>query len=362
MANGVKFRARQGTFSSRRAALLRLAPGTVPRRPRADLVVPAPGDFCYGRALKMASAPSVPAGTIASGIPVEATAEAGRITIVIPAYNEEHAIKSVLASLLAQLPAAVAEVIVVDDGSTDRTGDIAEESGVRVLRQPTNRGYGASLKAGIRAATGEYILTMDADGQHRIDDVQSLCQAVGADRRVDCVIGHRTKLIHSPLWRMPGKWFLTSLARILTGKRIGDLNSGLRIMRRDVILRYVHLCPSGFSFSTTSTFALASRGYRVQFVPIVVERRSGKSTVSVTTGFQTILLVLRLASLFNPLRVFLPLSLLFIIGGASWTIPYLIAGQGVTVASMLAMITGVNLFGLGLICDQVAQLRLERFE
>jgi glycosyltransferase involved in cell wall biosynthesis len=310
----------------------------------------------------MVSAPSVPLPGVASGIPLEAASEVGRITIVIPAHNEEHAIKDVLDGLLARLPASVAEVIVVDDGSSDRTGALAEEAGVRVLRQPTNRGYGASLKAGIRAATTEYILTMDADGQHRVDDVQNLCQAVHSDHRVDCIIGHRTKLIHSPLWRMPGKWFLTSLARILTGKRIGDLNSGLRIMRRDVILRYVHLCPSGFSFSTTSTFAFASRGYRIQFVPIVVERRSGKSTVSVATGFQTILLVMRLASLFNPLRVFLPLSLLFIVGGGLWTVPYLMADQGVTVASMLAMITGVNLFGLGLICDQVAQLRLERFE
>jgi hypothetical protein len=133
-------------------------------------------------------------------------------------------------------------------------------------------------------------------------------------------------------------------------------------MRRDVILRYMHLCPSGFSFSTTSTFALASRGYRVEFVPIRVERRVGKSTVSLATGFQTILLVLRLASLFNPLRVFLPLAFFFIIGGGLWSIPYLLSGEGFTIAAMLSVLTGVTLFGLGLICDQVAQLRLERFE
>lgn len=315
----------------------------------------------------MATAPSVspsvsPPG-LATGIDLEPELAAGRITIVIPAHNEESSIQRVLSSLLSGLPDAVSEVIVVDDGSTDRTGELATQAGVRVLRQPTNRGYGASLKAGIRAAKTEYVLTMDADGQHRVEDVQGICQAVrDSGDRVDCVIGHRTQLLHSPLWRMPGKWFLTIQARILTGKRIGDLNSGLRVMRRDVILRYVHLCPSGFSFSTTSTFALASRGYRLQFVPIVVERRSGKSTVSVKTGFQVILLVLRLACLFNPLRLFLPLSLLFIVGGALWTVPYLLEDQGVTVASMLAIVTGVILFALGLICDQVAQLRLERFE
>ena len=190
------------------------------------------------------------------------------VTIVIPAHNEEGAIGSVLSALRGVAHPALREVIVVDDGSSDRTGEIAQASGVRVIRQPSNRGYGAALKAGIRAASSEYVLTMDADGQHRIEDVLKLCDAVSAEGAADCVIGHRTKLVHSPLWRMPGKWFLTHLARVLTRKEIRDLNSGLRVMRREVIVRYMHLCPAGFSFSTTSTFALASRGYRLEFVPI----------------------------------------------------------------------------------------------
>jgi glycosyltransferase involved in cell wall biosynthesis len=310
----------------------------------------------------MASAFPVASERMISEIPPAPMRELRPVTIVIPAHNEEGAIGDVLESLLAQLPPTVAEVILVNDGSSDRTQEIAEAAGVRVIRQPSNRGYGAALKAGIRAANTDYVLTMDADGQHRQEDVAKLCAAVSGEVPADCVIGHRTQLVHSPLWRMPGKWFLTRLARVLTRKEILDLNSGLRVMRRDVIVRYMHLCPSGFSFSTTSTFALASRGYRVEFLPIRVERRVGKSTVSVATGFQTILLVLRLASLFNPLRVFLPLSLFFMIGGSLWTIPYLLNGQGITVAAMLAFLTGVTLFGLGLICDQVAQLRLERFE
>jgi glycosyltransferase involved in cell wall biosynthesis len=310
----------------------------------------------------MTTAPSVAPNLASTSSPANSTRAGCRISIVIPAHNEEGAIGNVLAGLCDHTPEGVDEIIVVDDGSTDRTGEIAEAAGVRVIRQPSNRGYGAALKAGIRTAGGEYILTMDADGQHRLEDVVKLCAAVSRELPADCVIGHRTKLVHSPLWRMPGKWFLTRLARVLTRKEILDLNSGLRVVRRDVIVRYMHLCPAGFSFSTTSTFALASRGYRVEFVPIHVERRIGKSSVSVATGFQTILLILRLASLFNPLRVFLPLSFLFIVGGSLWTIPYLLDGQGITVAAMLAVLTGVTLFGLGLICDQVAQLRLERFE
>jgi hypothetical protein len=203
---------------------------------------------------------------------------------------------------------------------------------------------------------------MDADGQHRLADVIKLCETVRDGQAPDCVIGHRTALVHSPLWRMPGKWMLTRMARILTQRKIPDLNSGLRIVRRDVLLKYIHLCPAGYSFSTTITIAMLSRGYAVKFVPIRVEPRVGKSLVNVRAGFQTIMLVLRLATLFNPLRVFLPLSLFCIVAGVGWGVPYALQGQGVTVAAMLLMITGVLLFGLGLICDQVAQLRLERYE
>jgi glycosyltransferase involved in cell wall biosynthesis len=293
---------------------------------------------------------------------LHALATSGQISIVIPAHNEEGAIGDVIRKLQASLPSNVAEIIVVDDGSRDRTAELVAETSARLVRHPTNRGYGAALKTGIRTAVGEYIMTVDADGQHRIEDVQQLCQAIQIDQAPDMVIGHRTALLHSSLWRMPGKWVLTQLARVLTQREIRDLNSGLRVMRRDVLLRYMHLCPSGFSFSTTITFALASRGYKVDFVPIKVEKRIGTSTVSVRTGFQTILLILRLASLFNPLRIFLPLSFVSFFAGVAWAIPYLLRHQGLTVASMLLLVTSVLLFALGLICDQVAQLRLERYE
>lgn len=298
----------------------------------------------------------------AADVPEQPAATDRTVAIVIPAHNEEQAIGDVLAALVDGVPASVTEIIMVDDGSGDRTAEIAEATGVKVVRHPTNRGYGAALKTGIREATADFILTMDADGQHRLEDVAKLCERATSAEVPECVIGNRTKRLHSPLWRMPGKWVLTRLAQFLTQRKIPDLNSGLRLIRRDVALRYARLCPQGFSFSTTITMALLSRGYGVEFIPIEVAARKGTSTVSVRTGFQTILLVVRLATLFNPLRIFLPASLIAIVAGIGWGARYAIAGQGITVASMLAILTGVLLFALGLICDQVAQLRLERYE
>jgi hypothetical protein len=161
---------------------------------------------------------------------------------------------------------------------------------------------------------------------------------------------------------MPGKWILGLMGNYLTRRSIPDLNSGFRLIRRDVALKYLHVCPSGFSFSTTITMALLSRGYNVAYIPIDVEKRVGKSTVSIATGLDTIILIMRIASLFNPLRIFVPASILAGMAGIAWGVPIALAGHGISVGSMLAIVTSILLFGLGLICDQVSQLRLERFE
>lgn len=280
------------------------------------------------------------------------------ITIIIPAFNEEGSIGKVVGDIKSAWP-TLKEVIVIDDGSTDQTRAIAKQSGATVISHKQNRGYGASLKDGIRAAASAYVITMDADGQHSADMLASLMVLA---RDNDMVIGHRQGLMHSEWWRMPGKWFLSLLANYLARRRIPDLNSGLRLIRRETALRYLHLCPKGFSFSTTITMALISRSYRVTYVPIVVRPRTGRSTVKLTTGLDTIILILRIATLFDPLRVFIPISFMAGLGGVLWGIPYALAGRGVSVASMLAIVTGILLFGLGLLCDQISQLRLERYE
>jgi glycosyltransferase involved in cell wall biosynthesis len=282
-----------------------------------------------------------------------------KVTVLIPAFNESQAIGFVIEHIQAICSGVVEEIIVIDDGSGDETGFIAKKVGANVICHKQNLGYGAALKTGIRHAKTEFVLTMDADGQHQAEDVLRLWELA---EDCDMVVGQRISLLHSPLWRMPGKWLLWSMANYLTRRRIPDLNSGLRLIRRDVALRYLHLCPSGFSFSTTITMALLSRGYSVAYVPIQAKKRVGKSTVSVATGLDTIILILRIAALFNPLRVFIPISLLIGLVGLVWGIPFALAGRGVSVGSMLAIVTAILLFGLGLLCDQISQLRLERFE
>ncbi len=282
-----------------------------------------------------------------------------QLTIIIPAYNEGQSIATVVHDVFTECNELIHEVIVVDDGSSDQTASIAETTSARVIRHSRNQGYGAALKTGIHAAQTEFVLTMDSDGQHKAQFVKQLWQIA---EESDMVVGERTALIHSPLWRMPGKWLLGKMADYMTRTKIPDLNSGLRLMRRDVVLKYIHLCPSGFSFSTTITIALLKRGYRVQYVPIQVEKRIGKSKVSLSTGLDTLILILRLASLFDPLRIFLPFSIVITITGIMWGLPLALLGRGVSVGAMLAVVTGVLLFVLGLMSDQISQLRLERFE
>lgn len=282
------------------------------------------------------------------------------LTIIIPAYNEAPALAAVLQSLkgVAAIDDGCPEVIVVDDGSSDDTAAVADRHGATVVRHARNLGYGAALKSGFKRATTPFVATMDADGQHTIESLGALW----AERHeADMVVGARSGL-HSPLWRMPGKWCLGAMARYLSRQSIPDLNSGLRVYRRDVLMRYLHICPSGFSLTTTITLAFLSRGWRVVYTPITVRPRTGRSTVTVATGFETIILILRIVSLFNPLRVFVPAAAVTAGAGIVWGVPIALAGRGISVGSMLAIVTAVILFALGLICDQISQLRMERFE
>ena len=282
------------------------------------------------------------------------------VTIIVPALNEETSIGLVLSDLQSVLPEV--EIVVVNDGSTDNTASIAKKAGVKVINHHKNFGYGTSLRNAILASDREYVLTCDADGQHRAVDVKRMIEE---NNGCDMLIGCRDNESHQPLMRRPGKFVLRHFANYLAGQKIPDLNSGLRMIRREVILKYMHLMPSGFSFSSTSTFAFLKGTYRVEWLPITVNERIGKSTVSlVKHGPQTMMLMIRLTVLFEPLKVFLTaFSFSFLLFLISISVDIAFADdKGIGDATVILFISSILIFLFGLVCDQVAALRREFHE
>lgn len=277
------------------------------------------------------------------------------LTILVPAYNEEKIIASIVEDLL-RLRKENWEILVVDDGSTDKTYDILSSfSGIRVIKHPKNKGYGAALKTGIKNATGEYIITLDSDGQHNPEYIKELLEHI---KDYDMVATYRTQWFHSSLWRMPGKWLIVRLANYLSRSKIPDLNSGFRAFKKDIVSKYLHLCPNGFSFSTTITLTLLCEGYDIKFIPIKARKRVGKSTVSIRAGLETILLIFRLITLFNPLRIFIPISLLFGSVGGLLLIGDII-NKNLNDSTVLLILASVLVFLFGLMADQMAHIRRE---
>jgi glycosyltransferase involved in cell wall biosynthesis len=280
------------------------------------------------------------------------------LTVVIPAYNEKDGIKGVLEDVRAVVPTA--ELLVIDDSSTDDTGQIAATAGARVIRHRTNRGYGGSLKTGVRAARGEVVVLMDADGQHQAKYIPLLVERLEDH---DFAVGERTNALRIAGTRLPGKIVLGWVVNLLAGTRITDINCGFRAARRAELAHILPLLPNGFSFSTTSTLTYIKLGRSVSFLPMETRRRVGKSTVHpLRDGYRTIMLIVRLMALFDPLQVFLPIAIALVSLGLLYGLfQALTKGQGIPVAAMLSVTTGLISFLLGVVCDQISALRLERY-
>jgi glycosyltransferase involved in cell wall biosynthesis len=286
-----------------------------------------------------------------------------RFSIVIPAYQEAGGIAATLRELAAAVPADT-EIILVDDGSADETAARAESvPGIRVLRHPVNRGYGAALVTGMRAARGEFVCWYDADGQHRPQDLLAVCRTL-AEEGLDYCIGVRGADSHADRRRRLGKWVLGVAVRIIAGRPVADYNSGLRGFRREVVLRYAHLLPKRFGASTVSTLLMLERGYRGMEIPIVVRPRIGKSSVrQVRDGTRTLFLLLQLILLFNPLRFYGGLGLFLMTAGLIYGLYRAYAERlGFPVLGALAVILGIQILVFGLLADQISALRRERFE
>jgi len=276
-------------------------------------------------------------------------------SVVIPAFNEAPSIGSLVAALNGV--AAWHEIIVVDDGSSDDTAARAAAGGARVVRHPYNKGNGAAVKTAVRHATGRFILIVDGDGQHRAADAPRLVAPLDP---YDLVVGARAQHTQANTARRIGNRILNRLATFLTEHDIPDLTSGFRAARREYLLEFLHLLPNGFSTPTTTTLAFIKAGYSVRFEPIEAAQRQGASNIHFASdGFQFFLILLKVITIYSPLRIFVPISAAaFLLGAAyaAWTIA---TQSHVTNSSVLLILLSVVIFLVGLISEQISSLRFE---
>lgn len=282
------------------------------------------------------------------------------ISIVIPAFNEEQSMRAVINEMRELLSAhsISAEFVVVDDGSRDQTANEAKAAGARVIQHRSNRGYGASLKTGIVHARHDIIAITDADGTY---PAHYIPQMLAEMEHSDMVVGARNGAnVKIPLIRRPAKWVLKVLANYVSGQKIPDLNSGLRIFRRDVVMQYFAILPDQFSFTTTITMAMLCDKYAVTYIPIDYRKRAGKSKIVAWDAGSFAILILRTAMLFKPLRVFIPLALVCLLYGLTKMTVDMFRDPNISASATLALMGAMQLTLVGMLGEAIAS-RLGRF-
>jgi len=275
------------------------------------------------------------------------------LSIVIPAKNESAAIGKVVRTAKSEYPDA--EIIVVDDGSTDATARIAEEAGAMVIRHPESLGNGAAVKSGARVARGEILALMDGDGQHDPREIGRLLQKL--DQGYEMAVGARDSGSHANVGRLIGNKLYNELASRLSGRRITDLTSGFRLVRARLFKKFLYLLPNGFSYPTTITMAFLRSGYAICFEPITAAKRSGKSHIRpLRDGVRFFVIIFKIATLYAPLKIFLPISGLFFATGLGYYAYTYVTYGRFTNMSLLLFSASVIIFLIGLISEQITAL------
>lgn len=285
------------------------------------------------------------------------------LSVVVPIYNEEESLPLFLPGLVDYCQRKNWSLILVNDGSTDQTrsilGEYAPMPEVEVLHHGVNHGYGGALKTGIANANTPYTVTIDADGQHSHEDIEALFKRA-IDEQADLIVGSRPPEFMASSFRSTGKWIIRSFARFLMPLPIKDLNSGFKLYRTQLAQKYLELCPDSMAFSDIITLVFINQRHLVFEQPITIKQRlAGKSTINLYTAFDTFINILNIAMMFNPLRVFLPLSFLFVLLGIAWGLPFILMGRGLSVGAVLAIFTGLLFFVIGLIAQQLSAIRLQ---
>jgi len=280
------------------------------------------------------------------------------LAVIVPAFNEAEGIERTLTAIQEVLGtmSCTSEIVVIDDGSSDGTGERAKACGVRVITHPANRGYGAALRSGVLGTTADAIMIMDADCTYPPSAIPRLYDRLA---EADMVVGSRPLSSRGVDWiRRPAKWFLNRFASYLVGRHIPDLNSGQRVMKRAAVLRYLHLLPSGFSFTSTITMAMLSNGHHVIYEGIDYAVRTGQSKIRAAHFTSFLLLVVRATVLFNPLKVFLPLgAALFLIGIGKLIQDIILWNLSET--AVMAFLAAIVIWAVGLLADMISRLQLQ---
>jgi glycosyltransferase involved in cell wall biosynthesis len=288
---------------------------------------------------------------------VNSAKSSSKLSVIIPAKNEEGAIGNIVTRVRREFPAA--EIIVVDDGSTDSTGSLAAEAGATVVRHPESLGNGAAIKSGARAATGDLFCFMDADGQHNPEEISELLAKLALG--YDMVIGARNSNSHASVGRLFANSLYNQIASLISGSRILDLTSGFRVARAELFRRFLYLLPNGFSYPTTITMAFLRSGYPIAFVPIEPRSRIGRSHIRpVRDSVRFLIIIFKITTLYAPLKIFAPVSgLFFFTGLAYYAYTYVTMGR-FTNMSLLVFSAAVIIFLIGLISEQITALTYGR--
>ncbi|MFV2058723.1 MAG: glycosyltransferase family 2 protein [Thiohalomonadales bacterium] len=275
------------------------------------------------------------------------------VSIILPAKNEAHNIERLLQELLEKYPDA--EIILVNDGSTDNTETIAKKLAIKVVSHPYSLGNGAAIKTGARVAQGDIFVFMDADGQHQAKDIEKLM--IKFEEGYDMVIGSRDFHAQASTLRFLANTFYNKLASIMTGYKIQDLTSGFRVTRARHFKKFLYLLPNGFSYPTTSTMAFFRSGFPIAYVPIATEKRRGKSNISLfKDGLRFLLIIIKIGTLFSPMRLFLPISLFLFSLGLSYYAYTFLSEHRFTNMSALLLTSSLLVFLIGIISEQISSL------
>ena len=275
------------------------------------------------------------------------------LSIIIPAKNEAESLRSLIPELRSTYPDA--EIIVVNDGSGDETAAVCEESGITVHSHPYPMGNGAAIKTGARLAGGDIFVFMDADGQHAVEDIKPLLERYAEG--YDMVVGARSTGSHASIGRLFGNSLYNRLASLMTGQHIRDLTSGMRVVNASKFCEFLPLLPNGFSYPTTITMAFFRSGYTVSYMPIHARTRTGKSHIRpIKDGLRFLLIIFKVGTLYSPLKIFIPVSLLFFVTGFIYYL-YTYTNFGrFTNMSALLFATSVIIFMIGLVSEQITSL------